>query len=90
MKSQLKSFLFAVGLLAPGATFADEQVPPHRPCLNIVAACRAAGYEPHAQEKNLRRDFVKPILTGGSVEGVTVDSNDVQACLSRIAAHPRK
>jgi hypothetical protein len=82
-------FVLGLALSLGGSAFAEEAAPA-APCHVIATSCKAAGYARHAKDKNLRRDCMKPILSGQSVEGVTVQPADVQACQARIQARRNK
>ncbi len=91
MLRSLLVFGFAAAL--GGVALADDPAAPPagHPCAKIVAACQAAGYSKGgASGKDLRHDCMKPIMTGGSAAGVTVDANDVQACKAKMQAHRGK
>ncbi len=89
----MRHTLLALGLALSlgGSAFAEEAVPPPAgPCRTIATACKAAGFQRHAKDKNLRRDCMKPILTGQTVAGVSVQPADVQACQAKIQEHRQR
>lgn len=52
-----------------------------KPCKSIRAACMAAGYTKGGKNgKGLMKDCMKPLMAGQQVQGVNVDSKDMQAC----------
>ena len=85
-KLKMLAVAFAlVPTLGAVTAFADETpAAKPTPCKNIMAACKAAGYAPHAKDKDLRKDCMKPIMHGQAVEGVTVDPADVPACQAKM------
>ncbi len=89
MRSKLFGLAMGLALAVGGSAFAEDAPPVDAPCRTIAAACKAAGYTHHSQEKNLRRDCMKPILTGQAVAGVTVDPAEVSACKAKFAEHRR-
>ncbi len=72
------------------AAFADEAADGH-PCKDVAMACKSAGYVKGGAKdgKGLRKDCMHPILSGKSVEGVSVSADAVAACKARIAEHHR-
>lgn len=52
------------------------------PCIKIMEACKAAGYnKPSATEKkSLSKNCMQPVLSGEKVEGVTINQKDLDAC----------
>jgi hypothetical protein len=88
MRYVLFSLALGCALSLSGGAFADDAPPAQEgPCKKIVEACKAAGYAHHAKEKNLHKDCMAPLLHGKTVDGVTVQADDVQACQARIQAH---
>jgi hypothetical protein len=67
-------------LLPLAPVFAGEH-----PCKQIVQACESAGYTKgdHKDGKGLYKDCVRPIKSGKSIAGVTVDPKAVQACVAK-------
>jgi hypothetical protein len=60
-----------------------------QPCKKLMEACKAAGFvKGQAQAgKNIMKDCMKPLMTGQSVSGVTVDAGDIQACQAKHHGH---
>jgi hypothetical protein len=91
VKNTLMVLLVSFAVLAvQGSAFAADDA--KHPCKQIEAACKGAGFTKgdHKNGKGLWKDCIKPIMTGGSVAGVTVDATVVQACQARRAAHAAK
>lgn len=54
------------------------------PCAQIVQACRAAGFKKGKLEpKRLYKHCVEPLLSGQSVEGVSVSADVIEACRAK-------
>ena len=70
-----------------GIAFADTH-----PCEKIKSACEAAGFTKgdHKDGKGLHKDCMKPIMSGQTVAGVTVDAGDLQACQAKKATWKQK
>ena len=81
-----------VALLAAGSVAQAAEGHKEGPCRKIKEACEAAGFMPkgHKQKKGLMADCMKPIIEGGTVEGVTVSPEDVQACKEKRDARKAK
>ena len=83
-----KMILLAVMLSAPAAFADNSGGPKDGPCSKIWQACTAAGFtKDGAAGKDLRTNCMKPIMDGQSVEGVTVDAANVQACKDMKGKH---
>lgn len=52
-------------------------------CRALREACRAAGYGDSG--KHLGKDCLKPLLDGATVDKVTVNAGDIEACKSKKA-----
>jgi hypothetical protein len=63
----------------------------NHPCKTIMEACKSAGFMKggHASGKGMMEDCIKPIMSGQTVSGVTVDPADVSACQAKRAAHQK-
>jgi hypothetical protein len=75
---------------APVPETAPETTPDDGPCKKVVEACKAAGFKKgdHKSGKGLHKDCVQKLLAGQTVDGVTVDSADVESC--KAAPKPTK
>jgi hypothetical protein len=89
----MKSTTLILGLAllaAPTLSFAEEK---DHPCLEIKAACEAAGYQKGDHKKNgkgLYVDCMKKIMDGGAVKGVNVGAEKVAACKARKEQHQER
>jgi hypothetical protein len=78
-------------LLAGVSAHAAEEK--EHPCQKIKAACEAAGFKKgdHKKDgKGLFADCMKKIKEGGSVEGVSVPADEVNACKEHMEKHREK
>lgn len=67
-------------------TFAIEAAEPTEgACIKIMEACKAAGYNKSllTEKKSLSKNCLQPLLDGQKVEGVTLDSKDIEACKAK-------
>ena len=73
---------FAFAADDSGATSAAGAKKGTGPCLQVVQACKGAGFIKNDAKdgKGLFKNCVGPLMKGQSVQGVTVDSGTVQAC----------
>lgn len=56
------------------------------PCIKLMEACKAAGYNKSMNlKKSLSKDCLQPLLNGQKVEGVTVNADDIEACKAKKA-----
>ncbi len=57
------------------------------PCMKIMEACKAAGYNKLIlnEKKSLSKNCLQPLLNEQKVEGVSVDSKDLAACKAKKA-----
>lgn len=55
------------------------------PCAKLVEACKNAGYNQSilSDNKSLSKNCLKPLLNNQKVEGVSVDSKDLEACKTK-------
>ena len=62
------------------------------PCMKIKQACEAAGFVKGEakNKKGLYVNCMKPIMSGQSVAGVSVDAATVQACQTHKESHKEK
>lgn len=68
------------------STFALEATEPTEgACIKIMEACKAAGYNKSllTEKKSLSKNCLQPLLDGQKVEGVTLDSKDIEACKAK-------
>lgn len=90
MKTVLIAAIGCLTLIASVSVRAEEK---EHPCKKIQAACEAAGYKKGDHKKNgkgLFMDCMKKIKDGGSVEGVFVPAEEVNACKENAAKHREK
>jgi hypothetical protein len=104
LAAALFSSIFLMSL-APAA-LADEPPPPEQPapetepetvpedgaCKKLIDACKGAGFKKGERKsgKGLHADCMKKLLAGQTVEGVTVDSKDVETCKAQKPPGPQK
>lgn len=87
---------FALGLSGlVGVALVDAATPASdddNACGKIENACKAAGFAKgeHSQGKGLGQDCMKPIISGQTVSGVTVDAAIVQDCRAERAEAKNK
>jgi hypothetical protein len=56
------------------------------PCMKLLEACKIAGFSKSLNEKkSLSKSCLQPLLKGEKVEGVTVNSSDIEACKAKKA-----
>ncbi|MEQ1724220.1 MAG: hypothetical protein ABL930_13700 [Pseudobdellovibrio sp.] len=56
------------------------------PCMKLMEACKSAGFSKSLNEKkSLSKSCLQPLLKGEKVEGVTVNSSDIEACKAKKA-----
>jgi hypothetical protein len=56
------------------------------PCMKLMEACKSAGFSKSLKEKkSLSKSCLQPLLKGEKVEGVTVNSSDIEACKAKKA-----
>lgn len=68
------------------SAFAIESSPhTNGPCAKLVEACKNAGFNQSilSENKSLSKNCLKPLLNNQKVEGVSVDSKDLEACKSK-------
>ncbi len=55
------------------------------PCAKLVEACKNAGFNQSilSDNKSLSKNCLKPLLNNQKVEGVSVDSKDLEACKTK-------
>ncbi len=80
----------ALGLLLTFSTtqlLAEEASDhPDGPCIKILEACKAAGYNKSLNtQKSLSKQCLQPLINGQKVEGVNINSSDLEACRSKKA-----
>jgi hypothetical protein len=89
MKITLFAFKTAlvVLMLAPNV-FGQDNSEQHQdgPCMKLMEACKSAGFSKSLNEKkSLSKACLQPLLNGQKVEGVTVNSSDIDACKAKKA-----
>lgn len=83
MKTLHTMMSISLAILMSSTAFAQVN---NKPCMNIAAACEKAGFRISGPSgKSIWPDCVKPILAGQTVNGVTPNPADVQACKEKKA-----
>ena len=79
---KIRTLLILTALLATQPILAYAAgVPGSKPCSTLAHRCAEAGFaRTEVGGKNFWLDCLKPLLMGHSVQGVTIDVADVQAC----------
>ena len=81
LKASLFAFLFFV---VPTSLFGETANNNH-PCKALESACEAAGYFKGGAKTGhgLWKNCMHPLMNGKTVNGVTVQPTEVQACLAK-------
>ena len=74
------SILMLLAVLIATPSFAKG----NGPCKQIIQSCEAGGYTKGGQgQKRLWKNCVKPLKSGQTVTGVSVEPSVVQACVAK-------